>query len=100
MLLLSTMLAAVSAIFLPGTALAADSWTVSASPTILQQGQQQTVTLTVTALEGLQIGCVVVSVPAGFVVLGTSAPSPWIAQQSRSGRPPSCSSTSRTIRTG
>ena len=87
MLVLSSLLAAGSVALLPGRALAADSWTVTASPMTLQEGQEQTVTLTVTAINGLQIGCVVVTVPGGFVVRGTSAPSPWIAQQVQVGPP-------------
>jgi len=63
------------------------TWTVTAAPTTLTQYQPTSIVLTVTALPATTIGCVRVSIPAGFTVSGWSAPSPWIAQLFSSGPP-------------
>ena len=62
-------------------------WTATASPTTLTQGQPTSIVLTVTALPLTTIGCVRVSIPAGFTVTGWSAQSPWTAQLVSSGPP-------------
>ncbi len=50
---------------------AASTWTVTARPAALIEGQATTVTLTVTG-GPTPIGCIGVSVPSGFAVLGAS----------------------------
>ena len=70
-----------------GVGAASNQWSVTATPPTLAEGQSTTVSLAVTAITGAQIGCVIVTIPTGFTVLASSAPSPWVVQPMGMGPP-------------
>ena len=81
-------MAAGSLLITPSAAAAKSaSWGVDLSPLVLTAGKATTVTVMVTAGQSTKIGCVLLTVPAGFTVLKASAPAPWVVQPILRGPP-------------